>query len=337
MLGVFVWDAKNAELIGNLFRVSSAAFNLVLHGVPAIGNIDDDCEPEIIFATVSRLNAVELGPNNTLIRKWELPTNDSSGGLGLSLFDFDQDQVAEILYRDETFFRIIDGKMGTPFDLGIFSCTSGTGLEMPITADVDDDGEAEVLVTCSFGSAGTTNSVLGDIKIYGSNGSPWAPARAIWHQYNYQTVAINDNLTVPRVQQDHNFALTTNTCGCSGQNRPLNNYIVQTGLLDKQGCPVTQTINNLPAPAPLSLGDEALKCPDAPLALRAGPHYTSYRWSTGQIDSSISVNQAGTYWVEVRDACGRTSSDTIQVLLAQGVENPNLGADFTQCLYSAAG
>ncbi|MBR6083399.1 MAG: PKD domain-containing protein [Salinivirgaceae bacterium] len=43
------------------------------------------------------------------------------------------------------------------------------------------------------------------------------------------------------------------------------------------------------------------------------PDFTSYLWSTGEIDSIIHVNKSGKYWVTVTNAFGYTSSDTINV------------------------
>ncbi len=47
------------------------------------------------------------------------------------------------------------------------------------------------------------------------------------------------------------------------------------------------------------------------ITLEPTHHYRSYHWSTGDTTHSITVQQAGTYWVQVTDYFGRVSSDTI--------------------------
>src|SRR5690606_15663282 len=98
--------------------------------------------------------------------------------------------------RDETSLRIFDGSGSTPVVIGSNPCASGTGSEMPVVADVDGDGQAEICVTCA-----TTGIQYGRVTVFESSGQAWAPCRSIWNQYNYFNVNINTNLTIPRQQQ----------------------------------------------------------------------------------------------------------------------------------------
>src|SRR5437763_15189399 len=76
---------------------------------------------------------------------WQKQTHDqSSGGTGSSVFDFNGDGKAEVVYRDECWLRVMNGPDGkTVFAQSI---TSGTALEMPVVADVDNDGHADLIV-----------------------------------------------------------------------------------------------------------------------------------------------------------------------------------------------
>ena len=88
---------------------------------------------------------------------WSKQTRDaSSGGTGSSVFDFNGDGTAEVVYRDECWLRVYNGKDGkTLFAANI---TSNTCLELPVIADVDNDGHADIVVTSdSYGACGSTN------------------------------------------------------------------------------------------------------------------------------------------------------------------------------------
>ncbi len=49
--------------------------------------------------------------------------------------------------------------------------------------------------------------------------------------------------------------------------------------------------------------------------LNAGNRFVNYKWSTGETTASISVSKTGTYWVQVQDVFGFSSSDTINVTI----------------------
>ncbi|MFM9951886.1 MAG: M43 family zinc metalloprotease [Saprospiraceae bacterium] len=61
----------------------------------------------------------------------------------------------------------------------------------------------------------------------------------------------------------------------------------------------------------LQLEPDQTLCSGSSLNLNAGPA-TSYLWSTGATEASISVSLPGAYWVRTEDACG-TQSDTIVI------------------------
>ncbi|PKP08550.1 MAG: hypothetical protein CVU09_15285 [Bacteroidetes bacterium HGW-Bacteroidetes-4] len=61
------------------------------------------------------------------------------------------------------------------------------------------------------------------------------------------------------------------------------------------------------------------------------PWFTSYLWSNGSTDPTITVNQSGTYIVEVTDIFGFTSKDSITVSYPE-LNYPISGSDTTLCL-----
>lgn len=65
------------------------------------------------------------------------------------------------------------------------------------------------------------------------------------------------------------------------------------------------------------------------IPLNAGNPGTTYAWSTGSTNQSITVTQPGTYWVNVTNPCG-TGSDTV-VVTAVNPPLVNLGPDTILC------
>lgn len=84
------------------------------------------------------------------------------------------------------------------------------------------------------------------------------------------------------------------------------------------------------APMNVDLGPDRSICSGSPTILSV-PYspYASYTWSDGSSSNQISVSQAGTYWVDVTNACG-TFRDTVH-LTVDNPANVNLGADIIKC------
>lgn len=231
---LYVWNPGN----GTPFVISSISLpntggNWI--GVPFIGDMDKDCSPEIGVTRSRRVYALDYDGTTTLASKWTLVTTDASGFTGITMFDFNQDGTQELVYRDESNLRIIDASGSVPVTVGTNPCSSGTGAEMPVVADVDGDGQAEICVTCA-----TSGVSSGKVNLFSAANQAWAPCRSIWNQYNYFNVNINNNLSIPLQQQQHQVLLSTVTCPyftCS-ENRPFNSFLAQSTFLTQEGCPV---------------------------------------------------------------------------------------------------
>jgi len=136
--------------------------------------------------------------------RWSKTINDSSSGhAGASAFDFDGDGASEVVYRDQCWLRVIDGATGTT--RAAAPCMSITGAEMPIVADVDADGAADIVVGCDTYSGCSDEADLGlpfteppeGIHIYHHPSGGWADARRVWNQYAYHIANVNDDGTIP--------------------------------------------------------------------------------------------------------------------------------------------
>lgn len=125
-------------------------------GAPTIGDFDGDTLPEVgvafgdyyrVIDPRCKANAEGQLPEGCAKANylWEMKNqDDSSYTTGSAVFDFDGDGQIEVVYSDECFTRIYDGKTGVV----LFSAkqSSRTAYEMPTIADVDNDGSAEILV-----------------------------------------------------------------------------------------------------------------------------------------------------------------------------------------------
>ncbi|MCB9732631.1 MAG: VCBS repeat-containing protein [Deltaproteobacteria bacterium] len=134
--------------------------------------------------------------DNNGTRLWGTNTQDaSSRDTGSSVFDFDGDGAAEVVYADEQNLHIYDGKTGAE-RATISDHGSGTIVEYPIVVDIDHDGESEiVLASNNYAFAGWTG-----ITVLGSESRSWTPARPVWNQYAYSISNVNDDGSIPQNQ-----------------------------------------------------------------------------------------------------------------------------------------
>lgn len=224
---VYAWNPRTATIMakGDATQVATAQGV----GVPFVGNFDTDCGLEVGFCGTTRIFAFDYAPT-TMTSKWTLVTGDASGLTGLTLFDFNQDGKAEIVYRDEDNIRVIDAATATDVVTPI-PCISGTAYDMPVVADVKGNGTAQICVTCGLGAS----FIEGTVNVFESGSQPWAPARSVWNQQAYHVTNINDDLSVPLVEYNNATALEGASCtGC--KNTPYNNFLQQATFRTQGGC-----------------------------------------------------------------------------------------------------
>jgi hypothetical protein len=204
---------------------------------PFIGDLDNDKYPEICFGAGSaKLYAFKYNPvTQRFVQFWNTTTNDDTGCIGLSLFDFEQDNQPEVVYRDDNHLYIWDGSKNPPVSVNppvTGGLDSRSASEYPVIADVNGDGFADIIVT------GGGDGFYGNLRIFTSAGAPWAPARSVWHMSPSQPLYINDDLTIPR----YPLSPTTVFPGADGDFstasdnvRPFNNYMQQATALNRNG------------------------------------------------------------------------------------------------------
>ncbi|MEO0640503.1 MAG: VCBS repeat-containing protein, partial [Bacteroidota bacterium] len=232
---LYIWNPSGTPQLIDFINVLD---NGAWCGMPTVGDIDQDCTPEIILSREFRVVAFDIFNGDSLAKKWERPTIDRSGSTGTTLFDFQQDGIPEVIFRDEQRLFILNGVGDTTFMLDSVICPSGTGVEMPVVVDVNNDGQSNICITCR--NTGSFQDQRGEIRVYESDTLPWAPARSVWNQMGYQVLNIQDNLIVPTEMQDPQVAFPFATCGANVCTNPaiFNSYRVQSTRWNSAGCPV---------------------------------------------------------------------------------------------------
>ena len=84
----------------------------------------------------------------------------------------------------------------------------------------------------------------------------------------------------------------------------------------------------------VNLPNDSLLCIGSSKNLNAGTGMASYLWSTGATTNSISVNNTGTYWVNVIDNNGCKGTDTTAITRLLVLPAAFLPADTVLCSYS---
>ncbi|MEO8875771.1 MAG: VCBS repeat-containing protein, partial [Polyangiaceae bacterium] len=134
----------------------------------------------------------------------------SSAATGSSLFDFNGDGNVEVAYADEFHLHVYDGKTGN--EEYTICNTNGTLEENPVVADVDGDGQADLIVvsnayaeTCPDpDTLGTGNDPKeSGIRIYESKTGSWVQTRRVWNQHGYHITNVNEDGTIPKIEANN--------------------------------------------------------------------------------------------------------------------------------------
>ncbi|GJL65050.1 MAG: hypothetical protein NPIRA05_00210 [Nitrospirales bacterium] len=193
-------------------------------GPPTVADFDNDGEVEIGVAGRTRYAVFEADGSI----KWLAVIGDTSSILtGSTVFDFEGDGSMEVVYSDHTKLYVFRGADGAVlFDPDL---SSGTLLENPVVVDVDADGHAEII------AAANDNLRIGPqrgVFAYGSASDSWVSTRKLWNQHTYHITNINDDGTVPSIEQNNwetfnNYRANVRSNGSGGALSDLTASFVQ--------------------------------------------------------------------------------------------------------------
>jgi VCBS repeat protein/CARDB protein len=129
---------------------------------------------------------------------WQRVTEDDSSRVtASSVFDFNGDGAAEVIYNDECYFRIYDGT--TSEVLFKHHSPSRTRIEHPVVADVDNDGNAEIVFASNNENGACTEGAnyANGVDVWGDASDTWVSARRIWNEHAYHVTNVQENGAIP--------------------------------------------------------------------------------------------------------------------------------------------
>ncbi|MCC6551635.1 MAG: VCBS repeat-containing protein [Polyangiaceae bacterium] len=243
-------------------------------GPPTVADFDGDGRAEIGVAGANYYVVADLECFATPLPafcsdpgiRWKVPNQDCSSRVtGSSVFDFDGDGRAEVIYNDEQNFRIFSGPDGAI--LLQVANHSHTRLEMPIVADVDNDGNAEI-VFIENASGGASQG----IRIWGDANDAWVPTRRIWNQHSYHVTNVSELGAIP-VNETPNWLAPTDATVAG----VMNNFRQNLPEFDAFAAPdLTVKLSFDQTHCPAYLGLAAQVCNEGALVVGAGVPVSFY-------------------------------------------------------------
>ena len=173
-------------------------------GPPTVADFNGDGTPDVALAGGVGYavfdGALLMDPNvagiNTFL--WLEPTTDcSSASTGSTVFDFNGDGVAEVVYSDELMLRVYEGPTGAV--LWETCNTTATLIENPVVADIDNDGHADIVAVSNAYARmcddGMTTRQAG-IRVFSDNA--WVRTRRVWNEHAYHITNVMEDGTIPQ-------------------------------------------------------------------------------------------------------------------------------------------
>ena len=232
---VYIIDGKSGTLewgpVSFPYPAGGVAAKAGPGGPPTVADFDGDGHPEIgvaggyyyvVFDPDCKQggNPADCPSGTTNGILWKKASKDlSSRATGSSVFDFEGDGKAEVIYSDECFLRVYDGSTGKV--LFTWSNNTRTATEAPLVADVDGDGRAEIVMVSNRrvwqcdttypswvkppGYVKSGDVGYHGITVLGDKNDNWVGTRRIWNQHAYHVSNVCDGIDQACVSAQNSY------------------------------------------------------------------------------------------------------------------------------------
>jgi hypothetical protein len=228
---VFVWDLQTPTIIAVSPTFTSNTFWTISQA--NVGDFDGDGLVEVGVVTENVFRVLDDHTTGLAVL-WSRSTVDTSGFTSSVLFDFQGDGNVEVVYQDEDSLYVFEGATGNT--LAAQLCRGGTTANHPVILDVDGDDQAEIVAGCSD-NPGVGPRLFGYVTAFGPAGNAWVNARSVWNQGSYWITNVNDDLSIPQVQQNHHVVADSII---------INGFNIQSTELQSNGTPTFAAMDAAP-------------------------------------------------------------------------------------------
>jgi hypothetical protein len=160
-----------------------------------VHDFDGDGHPDISDSSCAHVSVYHVNQTTFQISvNWSQPVDDTSGLASSTAFDFLGSGIAEGVYGDQDNLWVFDGLTGK-IQMSQ-TRASGTLIEYPIVADIDNDGSADIVVVSNVGGDHPEN-YKHTVDVYEDSTKRWIPTRRIWNQHAYYVSNVREDGTIP--------------------------------------------------------------------------------------------------------------------------------------------